>query len=651
LILDLEWDLPTLYLGLLGTLVLALLVACLAYRLGSRLDLLAARWPLRATPWLLVSLIIAYILVFGGLSLLRHEAFHSKGYDLGIFSQVVWNSARGQLYQTTLYPNACSNFLGVHFAPILALLAPLYWLFPDARVLLIAQTIALALGVLPIYWLARQRPGPPFPLLFALAYFLLPSLHFVNLFDFHPIALVIPLLAFATYGLLQHRYWLFATFLGLALLCQEEVAFIAVGLGLYLLLVQRRPAGAGLAVCGLLWGYALISWVIPTLGFGMAQGEYSFLVRYGYLGDNVGEIIQTLLTQPLHVLERVWTEPRLRFTLHHLVSFGFTPLAGLEVLALAGIPLTYLLLSAYDPMYSLQWHYTAPVTPFVALAAVVGCARLLQRWPSSSCRWALAGFVLTMSLGHYMFVSPGPLGAYFDPDLYDITAPRAVAARAALALIPANSPVMAQSNLVPHLSERPLVRLYPETPDLNEVDYVVCDPTGHIYGFLSHESLYLNMERLDINPYYERIFDQDGIIVFRRRDFTPSVVQRVNFGDVLTLPGYDLTADGSTLRVTLYWRSLRRLETHYKYFVHLVDHDGKLIAQDDREPGNWRYPMTDWMPGETVPERYAFVLPAGVNPHDCRLRVGVYATETGERLSFQGTDGTPWTELWLDWPP
>ncbi len=648
--MDLEWNVPTLYLGFALTVVLAAVAALIARRMAARLDRLAARLTPRTTRAILVGLVVAYCAVFGALSLLRHEAFHSKGYDLGIFSQVIWNTARGQLYQTTLYPNAYSNFLGVHFAPVLALLAPLYWLFPDARVLLVFQTVVLALGVLPVYWLARQQLPAPLPLLLSLAYLLLPSLHFVNLFDFHPIALVIPLLSFATYGLLQRRYGLFAAFLGLALLCQEEVAFIAVGLGLYLLLAQRRPVGAALAGGGLLWGYALVSWVIPALGASAVQREYSFLVRYGYLGDNVGEIVQTLLTRPVHVLARVCTEPRLRFVLHALVPFGLTPVIGLDVLALAGIPVAYLLLSAYDPMYSIQWHYTSPVIPFVALAAVIGCARLVRRWPSSGFRWALAGFILTTSVGHYLAVSPGPLGAYFDPDLYAVATPRATAARAALALIPAGSPAMAQSNLVPHLSERALVRLYPETPDLNEVEYVVCDPGGHIYGFLSHDELFLNMERLDANPYYERIFDRDGITVFRRRDFTPPVVRRVDFGDTLALLGYELTAEGDVVRATLYWRSRRAMDTHYKYFVHLVDREGRVVAQDDREPGNWRYPTTDWMPGETVPERYEFALPAGTNSQDCRLRVGVYATETGARLPFTGSAGETWTELWLDWP-
>jgi hypothetical protein len=104
------------------------------------------------------------------------------------------------------------------------------------------------------------------------------------------------------------------------------------------------------------------------------------------------------------------------------------------------------------------------------------------------------------------------------------------------------------------------------------------------------------------------------------------------------------------MRAILYWRGLRQMDKHYKYFVHLIDREGRQIAQEDREPGNWRFPTTDWMPGETIPERYEFALPAGANPKDYRLRVGVYATETGERLPVRGPAGETWTELLLDWP-
>jgi uncharacterized membrane protein len=49
--------------------------------------------------------------------------------------------------------------LGVHADPFLALLAPLWWLWPSPLMLLVAQIVAVASGALPVYWLARKRLG------------------------------------------------------------------------------------------------------------------------------------------------------------------------------------------------------------------------------------------------------------------------------------------------------------------------------------------------------------------------------------------------------------------------------------------------------------------------------------------------------------
>ena len=76
-------------------------------------------------------------------------------------------------------------FLAQHFSPGLAALAPLYWIAPSVDTLLVVQTLALALGAIPIYLLAaRHLADERIALLLALAYLAFPSLAYANLFDF-----------------------------------------------------------------------------------------------------------------------------------------------------------------------------------------------------------------------------------------------------------------------------------------------------------------------------------------------------------------------------------------------------------------------------------------------------------------------------------
>src|ERR1700704_3553054 len=73
----------------------------------------------------------AYFLTYSALSVLRHESYHSYGFDLGLFDQVIWNTTQGRPFESTMghgIPVPHSH-LGDHFSPILWLLVPFYSAF------------------------------------------------------------------------------------------------------------------------------------------------------------------------------------------------------------------------------------------------------------------------------------------------------------------------------------------------------------------------------------------------------------------------------------------------------------------------------------------------------------------------------------------
>ena len=74
--------------------------------------------------WLVVCLPAGlWNLVVGWLAINRHLAFNT-GYDLGTFTQVVWATVQGRPFYSSLTAGM-TNFLGLHFSALLALLAPL----------------------------------------------------------------------------------------------------------------------------------------------------------------------------------------------------------------------------------------------------------------------------------------------------------------------------------------------------------------------------------------------------------------------------------------------------------------------------------------------------------------------------------------------
>ncbi|NLG48945.1 MAG: hypothetical protein GX552_02395 [Chloroflexi bacterium] len=110
-------------------------------------------------------------------------------------------------------------------------------------------------------------------------------------------------------------------------------------------------------------------------------------------------------------------------------------------------------------------------------------------------------------------------------------------------------------------------------------------------------------------------------------------------GDPAGLPP---VGDGQSLALTLYWQALAELPA-YKTSLRLVDGNGVLWAQEDREPYMY-YPTDQWPTGEMVRHETGLRVPPGTPPGVYHLQLWVYRADTGESLGFheQGaTDAAP----------
>ncbi|MFQ5886308.1 MAG: glycosyltransferase family 39 protein, partial [Anaerolineae bacterium] len=117
----------------------------------------------------------------------------------------------------------------------------------------------------------------------------------------------------------------------------------------------------------------------------------------------------------------------------------------------------------------------------------------------------------------------------------------------------------------------------------------------------------------------------------------------VNLEDGITLLGYSLAEEevraGEIIRLTLFWREEAEVDERYKVFVHLLNGQGRLLAQRDSEPVGGSTPTTTWVPGEVVADNCGVLLPEDLPPADYHLLVGIYLPSTGERLSVLGDEG------------
>jgi len=434
------------FLVLLGLIALRLLVVPMAVP------------ALRPRRVLLVG-VATYAGLFSFVTVTRHFTLHTHALDLGYYVQLTWNLARGAGPSVSL-PEM--NAWGDHFSPIMYLLAPLFWIAPGPVTLLVVQSVALALGALAVFGMAARRLGDERPAAaFAVLYLVNPSLHGINVRDFHAAALAVPLLLAALYFAESDRPWLFWIATGLALATREDAAIAVAGLGAWVALAKGRRLRGAITAAG---AFALLvaetRWLIPHF----RGGAYPHLGRYAHLGRSVPEIVTAMLLHPFRLLRGLLTSQRLLYLGALLAPLAFLPLlAPAELLGLLP-PLLENLLGQDRVLFNHRTQYQSFVLPFLFAGAIAGYVRLAARrpdaWPQ---RVLVAAVIVSLALSSRTLNDLAVDRFWPTPEHRE--------AREVIAKVPPEVAVSAQDQYVAHLSLRPLVFVFPA--GIEKADYVL----------------------------------------------------------------------------------------------------------------------------------------------------------------------------------
>ena len=430
--------------------------------------------------------VAAYALLFSFVTVTRHYTFLTHALDLGYYVQLVWNLAGGRGPRVSL-PEM--HAWGDHLSPIMYLFVPAFWVAPGAVALLVAQSALLALGAVAVFGLARRRLGNERPAAaFAVLYLVNPSLHGINVRDFHAAALVIPLLLAAFWAVEAGRLPWACGAAALALLCREDAAIAVVGLGLWVALSRRLWLwGAGMAAAALGILFVEVRWLIP----GYRGEAYSHLWRYDHLGRSLPEILATVLLHPLRTVARLATLERLVYLGALLAPLALLPLAApLETVgALPGLAQN--LLSRDPVLFHHRTQYQAFVLPFLFVGAVAGYARLAARRPGR-----MPAAVLVVAMVASVALSSrtvNSLAVYrFWPK------PEQRAAHRLLAKVPGGAAVSAQDPYVPHLAMRPLVFVFPV--GLEKSDHLLVNATTYPWRNVPGATMVRRGDTVGISP-------------------------------------------------------------------------------------------------------------------------------------------------------
>ena len=510
------------------------------------------RWP-RIALALVTILALAFVIYYTAYTWSLLDTFRSNAEDLGIMDQALWNTLHGAiLHQTICNSISDTNCLGdvsrfaIHFEPIMLPLSLLYLFAPTPKALMLLQTLVVASGVFPVFWIACRRLSSPLAgLIFAIAYLLYPQLQSAILFDFHAVTLTMAFLVFAIYFMLTRNNVGLLIACVLALSTKEEVPLDIVMIGLAILLFQRRwKLGAGIIGLSLAW----LAMAIIAMHIASPVGHSPTAARYGYLGADPIQAGIYLVTHPIQVLrEAIFDDAGISYLSILLGAFSFLGFASPFTLILCLPALSINLLSSDANMHQGLHQYSAEIVPIMVVSAISGIAVLLElvalgqrkhllatdafsnlrkriayafarlglKTPPVS-RVALVALLAIAFAG--CLVQQRTMNLGNPPTFLALAWPTATAhsdlANTVVAMIPADASVSAQDTLAPHLSHRRYIYQYPY--GVEQSDYVVLDTAGFIYPFTDQSAYDQSVRDLQSSGHFRTVFARDGYLVLQR---------------------------------------------------------------------------------------------------------------------------------------
>ncbi len=401
----------------------------------------------------LVGAMVLWSVVFGRLVVIRHDHWRTIDFDLAIHDQSIWLLSRFQDFVTV----RGLPVFGHHASFGYVFLVPLAWLGAGPNTWNVIQVLAIASSALPLFLLARHRLRNPWmATVLGIAWLLQPPLQFFAWETFHPEVMAIPFLLWAYWAAERDRRVVYWVMVVVALCWKEDVALFVLMLGLLQLVRRRTRLGLLTVGLALVWFAVMALWLVPHV----AGGGTVYGPLYGSLGDTPGAVVQTALTDPGAIIERLDQNDALGWLRDLLAPFGFTPLAAPLVLLL-GLPQALAnLLTTANFTWDLRYHYQALPMAAAGLAMVEGVA-WIGRHRVGVRRFAV-GWVAACALAGSVAWGIAPLSRDYRRGYWPLVAPADVAVREqARRLIGPDDGVSTDYWGTPHFSHREAVYTFP----------------------------------------------------------------------------------------------------------------------------------------------------------------------------------------------
>jgi len=389
-----------------------------------------------------------YVLVLSFASLLKHHFFFTTAWDLGIFDQILYFSLHGKPFQYNVEPwftgSWPSNFLAVHFSPILLAFLPIYALMPRAGTLLVLQTIIIACASIPLYAIALEElKDRRLALVAALTYLAHPATIGANLFDFHLETLLPLTMSTSIYFLRKKRRLSFLLAFVTSLMTIEYVGALFV----LVMLIELARSKCYKSLRSLITYCAIIA---VSITYFLGASNIIQAHRVVFVGESVEKIaFRNIITNPFVLFYDVGN--KVFYLIIMLMPYAFIPL--LRPLRLLPFILWSLMAYAtnYGPYYSVCYQYGIVFVPLLSMAFVDSLRESdIQILNLNMMKLLKISLSLSLMISALVNLSPYITNPYFTIQTFQ----RAQTISKVMSLIPPGASILTQNEIFPHISNR-----------------------------------------------------------------------------------------------------------------------------------------------------------------------------------------------------
>ena len=452
-----------------------------------------------ATWWLPSVIACAVGALYVCYSVAQWRALVAPSWDLGIFTEAAQAYSR---FEAPIVPikGPGYNLLGDHFHPLLALLGPIFRLFPSALTLLVVQDALIAVSVLPIARLAQRLLGRGGALLVGLAYGLGWGLQGAVAAQFHEVCLAVPLLAFGGVAFVERRWSACMAWLAPLVLVKEDLGLTVFMAGLAIAWRGRgegRPAvlrGLAYALFGIVAFVLTVKVLLPAMN---PAGTWA----YSLDGAATGAGTPTAGTTAARAIPSLWdilTTPSVKLaTLLVLLAGAGVVGSASPWFALVLPTLAWRFAGSVEAYYGWDsWHYNAVLVPIAACslldvmsqwlapecaAAETGADSEDEAPASSTRRWRVAAWVVACVPALSLAITASALPLWQLPSLTED--PRMAAAQGALDAVPEGVSIETDTTLLARLVPGREVYWVGTTGKMDTPpEYVVIDARSYAWG-------------------------------------------------------------------------------------------------------------------------------------------------------------------------